>query len=226
MPIGCGRPVNRPAQIQALDHGLGRAAEHLAHGHNDGFVRDLAGAESVHGDGYGLRHADGVGELDLTAFGKARGHDILGDVAAHIGGAAIHLAGVLAGEGAAAVVARATVGVDDDLAAGKAGIAHGPAHHEAPGGVHVVDGLFIQQFRGQRGLDHILQDAVSDGVLGDVLVVLGGDDNRVDALHLAALELDGDLALAIRAQPRQLVALADLGEAPSQQVGVVDGGRH
>ena len=90
----------------------------------------------------------------------------------------------------------------------------------------MVDRLCIQQFRRKRSLDHILENAVPDGVLGDVLIVLGGDDHRVDAPHLVAVEFDGDLGLPVRAQPGQLAVLADLGQLPGQQVAEVDGGGH
>ena len=77
-------------------------------------------AEALHHDGDGVGHADGVGELDLAAFGKAGRDDVLGHIACHVGGGAVHLGGILAGEGAAAVPAHAAVGVHDDLAAGEA----------------------------------------------------------------------------------------------------------
>src|SRR3546814_7809097 len=54
-----------------------------------------------------------------------------------VGGRAVDLGGVLAREGTAAMRRGAAVGVDDDLAAGEAGVAVGPSDHEAPGGIHV-----------------------------------------------------------------------------------------
>ena len=64
---------------------------------------------------------------------QTRGDDVLRDVARHIAGGAIDLGGILAGERAAAVRRRAAVGVDDDLAAGDAGIAVRPADDEPAG---------------------------------------------------------------------------------------------
>jgi hypothetical protein len=81
---------------------------------------------SVDVDRHRLGHADGVGELDGAAVGEAGGDDVLGEVARRIGGRAVDLGRVLAREGAAAVRGRAAVGVDDDLAAGEAGVAVGP----------------------------------------------------------------------------------------------------
>ena len=86
-------------------------------------VGELARAEGVDVDAHRLGDADGVGELDLAALGQAGGDDVLGDVAGHVGGGAVDLRRILAAEGAAAVPAHAAVGVDDDLAAGQAGVA-------------------------------------------------------------------------------------------------------
>jgi hypothetical protein len=65
---------------------------------------DLAGAEGVDADGGRLGHADGVGHLDFTAIRQTGGDDVLGDVAGGVGGGAVHLGRVLAGEGATAVM--------------------------------------------------------------------------------------------------------------------------
>ena len=102
---------------------------------------DLLGAERLDHDRQRVRHADGVGELDLAAVGETRGDDVLRDPARGVGGRAVDLRAVLAREGAAAVTAHAAVGVDDDLAAGQAGVAHRTADDEAAGRVHVDLGV-------------------------------------------------------------------------------------
>src|SRR6516164_1136993 len=60
---------------------------------------------------------------------------VLGDVAAHVRGGAVHLARILAAEGAAAVPAHPTVGVDDDLPSGQTGVTHRAADDKPAGGV-------------------------------------------------------------------------------------------
>ena len=82
---------------------------------------NFASAESVDQNADWLGDADSVGELHFAAVGQAGGHDVLGDVARHVGGGAVDLGRIFAAEGAAAVAAHAAVGVDDDLAAGQAG---------------------------------------------------------------------------------------------------------
>ena len=51
----------------------------------------------------GAGDADAVGDLQLEALGQAGRHDVLGHPACRVGRRAVHLGGVLAGEGAAAV---------------------------------------------------------------------------------------------------------------------------
>jgi hypothetical protein len=72
-----------------------------------------------------LGHADRVGDLDRAAVRKAGGDDVLGQIATGVGRRTVDLGRVLAAEGAAAVRGSAAVGVDDDLAAGDAGVAVG-----------------------------------------------------------------------------------------------------
>ena len=83
-------------------------------------VVERAGAEGVDANRDRLGDADRVGHLHLAAPREPRRHQVLGDPAHRVGGAAIDLRGILAREGAAAVAPHAAVGVDDDLAAGQA----------------------------------------------------------------------------------------------------------
>ena len=71
---------------------------------------------------------------------------------------AIDLGRIFAAERAAAVAAHAAVGVDDDLAAGEAGVAHRSADHEASRGIDVVLGVGIEQIGRDGRLNDVLQD--------------------------------------------------------------------
>ncbi len=162
---------------------------------------DLAGAEGIDQHADRLGDADGIGELHFAALGQAGGHDVLGDVARHVGGGTVHLGRVLAAESAAAVTAHAAVGVDDDLASGQAGVAHGAADDEAAGGVDVVLGVGIQQVGGDGGLDHVLQDVGPQLFIADRLGMLRGDDHGIDPRRLAGfVVLDRDLRFAVGTQ--------------------------
>ena len=111
----------------------------------DRVVADGAGAVGVDIERQRLGDADRISELDRAARGEAGGDDVLGEIARDIGGRAVDLGRVLAREGAAAVRGRAAIGVDDDLAAGEAGVAVGAADLEAAGRVDVIDGLVAEQ---------------------------------------------------------------------------------
>ena len=102
---------------------------------------DVAGAMQVGVDRQRLGDADRVGKLERAAIGEAGGDDVLGEIARRIGGRAVDLGRVLAGEGAAAVRRRAAVSVDDDLAPGQAAVAVRAADDELAGRVDVPDRL-------------------------------------------------------------------------------------
>ncbi len=62
--------------------------------------------------------------------------------------------------------------------------------------------------------------------LGHVLIVLGGQNHRVDTGNPAVFVAAGHLALGVRAQPRQQAALAGLGLSLHQAVRESDRRRH
>ena len=202
-----------------LDDVGGLEAEHGAHGVRDGFVGQAAlrGAEGVHihADGFGV--ADGVGELDLGALGQTSGDNVLRHIATHVGGAAVHLGGILAGEGPAAVTTKATVAVHDDLAAGQAGVALRSTDDEVAGGVDEEFGLGGEHPLGQHLLDDFLDAELLNQAVLHTGRVLGGDDDVRDGDGLVILIDDGHLGLRVGTQPRgQLPGLADLRELTAE----------
>ncbi len=96
--------------------------------------------------------------------------------------------------------AASAVGVDDDLAAGEAGVAVRAADDEFSGGVDVEDDVIVPELFGNARADDLLDDLAlglfADGVLllvDDGSVMLGGDDDGVDADGLFVFVGDGDL---------------------------------
>ena len=191
-------------------------------------VGDRAGAEGLDEQADRVGGADRVGDLHLAAPGQAGGDDVLGHPAHRVGAGAVDLRRVLAGEGAAAVAGHAAVGVDDDLAAGQPGVAHGAADDELAGRVDqqpvAVGG---QAEGGQLGLDDELLDVGGEQLLDrDVLGVLRGDDDGVDGDRPVVLVDDGDLGLAVGAQVGHRAVLADRRQPAGQAVGQRDRQRH
>src|SRR5688572_8765209 len=186
----------------------------------DAAARDLLGAEGLDHHRDRVSDADRVGDLDLAAVREPGGDHVLGDPARGVGGRAVDLRRVLAGERAAAVAGHAAVGVDDDLPAGQPGVAHGAADDELAGRVHqqpVAAGG--QAERGQLGLDHELLDVGREQLLDrDVLGVLRGDDHGVDGYRLVVLVDDGDLGLAVGTEVGHRAVLAHRGQPAGQPV--------
>src|SRR4029078_13176790 len=107
-------------------------------------------------------------------------------VARHVARRAIDLRRILARERAAAVRRRAAVGVDDDLAAGAAGVAVRAADHEAPGRVDQDAGLAVDHLLRHDLVHDLLGHLFAQGLVGGGRAVLRRDDHGVDA-HRAAL---------------------------------------
>lgn len=62
-----------------------------------------------------------------------------------------------------------TVGIDNNLSASKAGISVGPTDNESTGGVQVIDGLVVEVFRRDNGLDDVLEELGLDLIESNVL---------------------------------------------------------
>ena len=202
VPVGSGLAVDGAAQIQIADDSAGAQVEVFADQLGDVFIGDLARAEGLDVDRERVRHANGVGHLDLAALRQPGSHHVLGDPAAGVGCGAIHLRGILAAESTTAVPAHAAVGIDDDLAPGDPGVAHRSADDELAGGVdeHLGGGT-VEQFLWQHRVDDILHDALGDVGVADGVSVLGADEHRIHAQGFAESVLDGDLAFAVGAHP-------------------------
>src|SRR4051812_33361994 len=118
---------------------------------------------------------DRVGELNLGPGGKTSSHDVLGHITAHVSSAAIDLRRILTAERATTVTAHAAVGIDDDLAAGQAGIALRTADDETTGRVDEKFSLIIEQVRRQDLFDDFSDAEVANLAVLHVCAVLGGN---------------------------------------------------
>ena len=86
-------------------------------------IRGVVGSSvGVNVDGGWLSDTDGVGELDKRTASELGVDQGLGDPAGNVGGGTIDLGEILSGESTTTVGSPSTIGVDDDLASGKAGI--------------------------------------------------------------------------------------------------------
>ena len=116
----------------------------------DLFIAHAPRAKRVDHHAHRVGEADGIGKLDLAAVGQLRGHNVLGEIARHVSTRAVDLARVLARERPAAVARHAAIGVGDDLAAGKAAVARGPANDKSSRRVDEILCVLVEQFRRQH----------------------------------------------------------------------------
>src|SRR5262249_16288591 len=159
--------IDRAAQFQRINNAARRQREILADERYQPIFAKLAGAKRVYEDADRLGDADGIGQLYFATFRQAGSDGVFSDVTRDIGSRAIHLGGIFAGEGAAAVPAHATVGIHDDLASGQAGIAHGAADYEAAGGIDVIFGVGVEQVFGKGSLNHVAKDVSAEFFVAD-----------------------------------------------------------
>ena len=101
----------------------------------------------------------------------------------------------------------------------------GPPVTNRPVGLTCITGSAGRSASGITGRITVSMMSSRIRLLGP-LVLLRGDDDRADPLRHAALVLDGDLRLAVRAQVRERAVLADLGEAAGHAVRERDRQRH
>ena len=228
VPICSRLLVDRTVELQVLAKRAWAQVEVLADQLEDPGAADVFGAERLDHQRHGARHADRVGDLHLDAVGETGRDDVLGYVAGGVGGRAVHLGRVLAGERAAAVASHAAVRVDDDLAPREAAVAHRTADHKPSGRVdeEVLDQLaMLVHVVGQHRLDDVLPEILLDQRLR-ALAVLRGDQQLLDLHRLAVDISDRHLRLAVRSQVGDELGFAHVGEALGELVRKRDRQRH
>ena len=95
----------------------------------------VGGAVGVDVDGQRLGDTDGVRQLDERTAGQLGVDERLCDPAGKVGSRAVDLGVVLAGESTTTVGTPATVGVDNDLTAGKTSVTLRTTDDEETGGL-------------------------------------------------------------------------------------------
>ena len=213
MTVGRRLLVDGAAELEVADDRTGAQIEDLPYRALDRSDGHLLGAEGVDHDGERVRNADGICELHLATMGEACCHDVFRHPARRVGGRAVHFGAILAAERSASMSAHAAVGVDDDLAPGQAGVAHGTTHHEAPRWVHVNLGALPSDARSLHdGRDHMLKHiSLDDRHVIDLGSMLGGDDDGLDGDGAIILVAHRDLRLAIGAEVGHRAVVAHLG---------------
>src|SRR5260370_22965824 len=77
MAIGGGGLVNRTAQVESFNDGLGRHREKFTDQRGDFFLGHHSNAECLRHDGDRFGDADGVSQLHFRLARQARSHDVL-----------------------------------------------------------------------------------------------------------------------------------------------------
>ena len=157
-----GLRVNRALEVKLVDDRGGTQVEHLAHGLLDLLAGHADfGAERLDVDRHRFSHANRVGDLQLDTVRQPRGDDVLRHPAGRVRGGTVDLGRVLAAERAAAMVGGAAVRVDDDLAAGQAGVGGRTSEDERAGRVDELTVIVMLD----AVAEHLVQHRVDDMLL-------------------------------------------------------------
>lgn len=114
--------VDGLGKVKLLDNDTGTHVEVVADNLDEVGRGLLGGAVGVDEDGEGLGNTNGVRQLHQATTGQVGGNQGLGDPSGQVGSGTVDLGEVLAGEGTTTVSTPATVGVNNDLAAGQTGV--------------------------------------------------------------------------------------------------------
>src|SRR5690606_35590154 len=184
-------------------------------------ISRVAGAERVDVERKRLREPYAVGDLHFHPTGEAGADDLPRHVPGKVRPASIDLRRILPAEGAATVSAHTAVCIDYDLAAGQSGIDRRPALDAAVRWLDdEVDTLVVSiaEDAGHQLFANVLLYLTSV----DVPLVLRRDEHRFDGRGHAVPVRDGDLRLAVGAEPRNAaspIGREAFGESMGQVVG-------
>jgi len=112
-----------------------------------------------------------------------------------------------------------SISIGNDLAASEACVAMGPSNHKLLARVDDIPGVH-KQLIWDGDLDDMVEDVLPDLLVGDVGIVLGGDQNSVHSFGFNQMPLffvlNGDLHFAIRSDPAQNLLPSTLFKSSDQ----------
>ena len=219
--IGRSLLVDRAAEIEHVNDAGRTQFEMFADECDDGFIGDLAGTEGIDEDGDRTCDADGIGKLDLATVSDAGSDDILRYIASCIRCRTVDFRRILAGECAAAMTGHAAIGIDDDLTAGKTGIPLRAADDETAGRIDEVLRI-LQEFGRDGRFNDMFHHIIMDLCLGDIRIMLRGNDDGIHTDRLAVFIFYSDLRLAVRTEIGQFTGFSDFCQTACQTVRQCD----
>src|SRR6266436_3440742 len=165
MAVGAGSRIDWPVEAEMFANAARCQIHDLVEQLFKPRLGHLGGAVAIDVKRERPGDADRIGDLDCAAVSQSGRNHVLGEVARRIGGGAIDLGGVLAGERTAPMWSSPAIGVHDDLAPGQATITLRTADHEFSGRVDMPNRMLA---------DPALWQGLADIRFNDGLDVVGG----------------------------------------------------
>src|SRR5258708_34674851 len=113
MAVGAGSRIDRPVEAEMLANAARRQVHDLIEQFFKPWLVHLGGSVAVDVKRERLCGADRIGDLGRTAVSQSGRNNVLGEGARPVGGGAIDLGGVLAGERTAPMGGRPALGVPE-----------------------------------------------------------------------------------------------------------------
>ena len=124
------------------------------------------------------------------------------------------------------MTAHATVGIDNDLTTGEAGISFRTTGHEASGWVDEILGVITEKLTGDDFFNEVTLEDLPHFRSVDLSGMHRGNDDRSDAHRLSIDILHRNLGLGIRTKPGVNAVFAKIGQGLTQSVGIRHRSRH
>src|SRR5690606_11238106 len=86
-------------------------------------------------------------------------------------------------KGASSVSSPSAVRIDDNLPSSQACISLRSTNYKSSRGIQMINGLVVQVFLWNHGINHLLLQFFSDDIVADPFSVLGRDHDRVNTLR-------------------------------------------
>lgn len=180
-------------------------------------------------DAQGLCDTDAVCDLHHCSLAESVGHQVLGDPPSSIGSRPVDLGWVLARESTSSVSSPTSVSISDDLPSSQPSVSSRSTNDEQVAGVEHVASVDEPLLR-DCVLDDVIDEILSELLVGDVWVVLCADEDGVDSYWCDEVALffvlDCNLHLGVRTHPGQDLLLPALLQPPHQGSREVVAERH
>mmetsp|Transcript_11622 Transcript_11622/g.43658 ORF Transcript_11622/g.43658 Transcript_11622/m.43658 type:complete len:390 (+) Transcript_11622:242-1411(+) len=215
--------VNWGSQVQLLDDVVWSEVKVLVDNLQNLRIGLGSGAVGINVNGKRFCNTDSISQLNQASLSESSSNNGFCNPSCSVASGSVNLGWVLSGESSTSVSSPSTVCINNNFTSGQTSISVWSSDYESARWVQVIDCVLVNHIRWNNWADNVLFEESANLVVGDVLIVLSGDQNSVYAFWSQfvsnLLVLKGNLGLSIRTELSASschVLLSCLGELKSQ----------